>query len=301
MDTRVDDLLNSVPGCALVVALDETGLGPDDVAGPEAALRMATSCVDFVSKHRSNYDLLAPGVLTLAREKVPLARALIEHVSTAWWFDDVDLNAQTWLSIRGTLCKFIYGTPPDTAGWHRPDTPSRDWERYAQKPLGNQSTSTLYGPYLTSKLLAYDERAGDYYCEFPLAWWSIRFLDQVSMFEVHGPSDWHDLCVKYPATGTEDDRLVPDWGAASEEWDGVHLSLGGLLTTEQNRYESPAGWTMLDAWHAEQTFWLRALRTEAERQPDFHRGLGPQNIRGLCLPDFGEGRRDPLRSLDPSS
>ena len=164
-DTRVDDLLNSIVGCAFVVALDETGLTPEDVADPKTGLRMAATCVDFVFKHRSDYDLVAPGVQTLAREKVAQARALIEHPDTAWWFDGVDLRAQAWLSIHGTLDKFIYGTPPDTMAWRRPENPSRPWERYAQKPLGNQITSTLYGPYLTSKLVAaLDKRAGDYYC-----------------------------------------------------------------------------------------------------------------------------------------
>ena len=124
---------------------------------------------------------------TLARGKVAQARALIEHTDTAWWFDGVDLRAQAWLSIHGTLDKFIYGTPPDTMAWRRPENPSRPWERYAQKPLGNQITSTLYGPYLTSKLVAYDKRAGDYYCEFPLAWWSMCFLEDVrcSRFMAH--------------------------------------------------------------------------------------------------------------------
>ena len=295
-DTRVDDLLNSIVGCAFVVALDETGLTPEDVADPKTGLRMAATCVDFVFKHRSDYDLVAPGVQTLARGKVAQARALIEHTDTAWWFDGVDLRAQAWLSIHGTLDKFIYGTPPDTMAWRRPENPSRPWERYAQKPLGNQITSTLYGPYLTSKLVAYDKRAGDYYCEFPLAWWSMCFLEDVRVFEIHGPSDWHDLCVRYPAKGTEDDRLVPNWGAVSQEWDGVHLSFGGLLTAEQNRYESPAGWTMLDAWHAEQTFWLRALKTETRRRPDFDRGLGPPTIQGLRFPGFGEERETLLRS-----
>ena len=68
----------------------------------------------------------------------------------------------------------------------------------------------------------------------------MRFLEEVRVFEIHGPSDWHNLSVRYPAKVTEDDRLVPNWGAVAEEWDGVHLSLGGLLTAEQNRYESPA-------------------------------------------------------------
>ena len=292
-DTRVDNLLNSIVGCAFVVAIDETGLTPEDVADPKTGLQMAAACVDSVFKYRSDYDLVAPGVLTLAREKVAQARALIEHPDTAWWFDDVDPRAQAWLSVHGTLDKFIYGIPPDTLAWRQPKNPPRDWELYAQKPYGNQITSTLYGPYLTSKLLAYEDRVGDYLCEFPLAWWSIRFLEDVRVFEIHGPSDWHDLCVRYPARDTEDDRLVPNWGAASEEWDGVHLSLGGLLTAEQNRYESPAGWTMLDTWHAEQTFWLRALKTRTKRRPDFDIGLGPPDIHGWRFPHFG-GEGDAL-------
>ena len=286
-DTRADDFLNSIVGCAFVVALDESGLTPDDVADPRIALRMAAACAGEVFRFRSDYDLVAPGVLALARGKAAQARALIEHPGTAWWFDDVDLRAQAWLSIHGTLDKLIDGTPPDTIAWLRPATPSRPWERYAQKPLGNQITSTLHGPYLASTLLAYDERVGDYYCKFPLAWWSMRFLDDLRVFEIHGPSDWHDLCVRYPVRGTEDYRLVPNWGAVSEEWDGVHMSLGGLLTAEQNRYESPAGWTFLDTWHAEQTRWLRALRTETKRRPDFERKLGPAEIPRFRFPDFG--------------
>ena len=40
-------------------------------------------------------------------------------------------------------------------------------------------------------------------------------------------------------------------------------------------------------WHAEQTYWLRALKTETERQPDFQRGMGAPEIQGLRFPDIG--------------
>ena len=81
--------------------------------------------------------------------------------------------------------------------------------------------------------------------------------------------------------------MVPNWGAVSEEWDDVHLSLGGLLTSEQNRYESPDGWTMLDFRHSEQTYWLRGMKTETKRRPDFDRWLGPPIVHELRFPDFG--------------
>ena len=148
-DTRVDDLLSSITGCAFVVGLDETGLTAKDVAGPKIGLRMAAECAEFVSRHGADYDRIAPVVLDLAKGKAAQARALVEHPGTAWWFDDLDPQRQAWLSIDGTLDKFIYGTPPDTMAWSRPANPSSRWERYAQKPYGNQTTSTLYGPHLT--------------------------------------------------------------------------------------------------------------------------------------------------------
>ena len=300
-DARVEDLLNSLVGCDFLIKLVESGLSPEDLADPKVSLWLATVSIESVSIYDPIHSLLAAELPALARERASQARAVIEHPGTAWWFDDIDLNAQAWVSLHWTNppLKFIYGTPPNTMGWQRPPNPSRRWERYAQKPRGTQITSTLYGPHLTSKLVAYGERVGDLMCEFPLAWWSMRFLEEVRVFEIHGPADWHNLCVRYPAKGTEDSRLVPNWGSVAEEWDGVHLSLGGVLTAEQNRYESPAGWTMLDSWHAEQTYWLRALETETERQPDFHRGMGPPQIEGLRSHDIGWETGTLLMSDEP--
>lgn len=296
-DTQVEDLLNSLIGCAFLVMLIETGLSPEDLEDPKVTLRLAASAAESVYRFNADHDLLAAELPPLAREKAAQARAVIEHPGTAWWFDDIDLNAQAWIYVEAPD-KFIYGTPPDTMAWQQPQNPSGPWERYAQKPLGNQVTSTLYGPHLTSELMAKDERVSDYISKFPLTWWSIRFLEEVRVFEIHGPADWHNLCVRYPAEDRQG-RLVPNWGAVAEDWDGVHLSLGGLLTAEQNRYESPAGWTMQDAWHAEQTYWLRALKTESERQPDFEEGMGAPEILGLRFPDFGWESGTLLMSDDP--
>ena len=214
--TQAEHLLNSVLGCAFVVALDENGLTPDDAADPNTSLRLAAVCADSVDKYRPDYESVAPGVLALASEKAALAHALIEHPGTAWWFGPVDLNRQTWLSIHGTPDKFIYGTPPNTDEWRSPRNPSDRWECYAQKPLSNQYTSTLYGPRLTSQLIAYDARVGDYYCMFPLAWWAMRrgcsrFTARRTGMncafgirrEVRRTTAWFRIGERYPKNGTE--------------------------------------------------------------------------------------------------
>ena len=94
-------------------------------------------------------------------------------------------------------------------------------------------------------------RRGTTIAPFPLECWELGIQQGVKVYEVHGAESWHELCVRYPAEYKEDGLLVPDWGAAAEDWDGVHMSFGGLISSEQARYESPEGWSMHNWWHAE--------------------------------------------------
>ena len=109
---------------------------------------------------------------------------------------------------------------------------------------------------------------GDYWCDFPLVCWHLCMPPEARIYEVDGPESWHNLCVQYPTRARDDDRLVPNWGAAAEDWDGIHLSFGGLLTCEQVRHESPAGWSKHEFWHAELTHWINRLPFNAQRLPD---------------------------------
>ena len=87
------------------------------------------------------------------------------------------------------------------------------------------------------------------------------------IFEVDGPSAWHRLCTRYPAQG-ENGQLVPNWPEVAREWDAVHLTLGGLLASEQVRVEMSPGSSEHCGWDAEQTVWLRWCFTSLTRLPD---------------------------------
>ena len=99
--------------------------------------------------------------------------------------------------------------------------------------------------------------------------WRIRFPACVRVYEVNDSTDWRRLCVRYPARGVDDDRLVPNWGAGAGEWDGVHLTFGGLLGCEQVCYADAAGWSMNQLWQIELTCWLTSLATVSERWRDY--------------------------------
>ena len=111
------------------------------------------------------------------------------------------------------------------------------------------------------------------------------------IYEIRRPADWNHLVEMYPHRATQahagwelpgpnqypsDTRALrrlngqravrvepvahqlPDWTAISADYDGVHLSWAGFLTTEGTVSELPNGAvTMLRYWGSERTLWLR--------------------------------------------
>ncbi len=73
-------------------------------------------------------------------------------------------------------------------------------------------------------------------------------------------ADVQDLCAvvgQHAARATASHHVLPDWGAVACDYDGVHLSWAGFLTTEG--YISDlvdGGVTMLRYWSSERTLWL---------------------------------------------
>ena len=77
-------------------------------------------------------------------------------------------------------------------------------------------------------------------------------------YEVLGPGDWTRLVARYPldvsksrrhdwwrVTGCSGTWLVPDWAAVAADYDAVHLSTGGYLTTAGCALETRPGCTVL--------------------------------------------------------
>ena len=277
VDTKVQEITNSPIGCQFLLAIEASALSPDRATIPINSLRLAADSLNAMEWWVADHDEAVVKVLEHGERLKPLARTMLEHPATAWWFDPIDLNNQVWISHDKVA--------PDTANWQRPKSPPSRWERYAQKPRSsqNQYTSTLIEND-TSLFVALDQRVGDLSLwSPPFQCWRLRIRPPVMVFEVHGPEDWNRLCVRYPAKGTKEgppdpEWLVPDWGAAAEDWDGIHVSLGGLLTTEQVRYESKGGVSMLLFTASELTYWLRGFPSDAERLPDRDRKDGPTSI-----------------------
>ena len=281
LDDRASDLLNSALGCTFLVAVSETGNPIESITDPEEVLRLAAECADYVDPFGAEHSENVALVLEYAQSRRELARALLEHPNSDWWFSPLDRSCQVWISRDGKT--FL-----DMA-WQPASEGSKAWEQKVQKPLRRISSSTLKGS-ASSEMIAYDLQVGDHFAGFPLTVYQLVIPETYRVFEIHCPAEWHNLCFSYPAPGKDqssrhDGRITPDWNAVSMDWDGVHLSFGGLLACEQARYERDGTWSMHQFWQAELSFWFNTDGITAIELPEYAR-----NAKGseVGIPVFEE-------------
>ena len=213
IDRKVEEILRSPIGCEFLLSVEASGLSPVEVGIPRNSLWLAAGAVEKLDWWRTDHAETVADALEHGERLRVVARAVLEHPATAWWFAPLDPEHQVWISHDKGL--------PDTANWQRPNSPPDRWERYAQKPRTGQyqCTSTLKGED-TSLLVAVDYGVGDFnQWSLPFECWGLLVPYDVQVFEVQRPADWNRLCVRYPATGETDGPpdpkwLVPDWGGS---------------------------------------------------------------------------------------
>jgi hypothetical protein len=86
--------------------------------------------------------------------------------------------------------------------------------------------------------------------------WRVQIPRDVRVFEIRSATDWGRLCTTFPAPASAGE-VSPDWSRVTEQYDGVHLTVEGLLCAQGVVVDTPAGRARLWGWDAEGTAWLR--------------------------------------------
>jgi hypothetical protein len=93
------------------------------------------------------------------------------------------------------------------------------------------------------------------------------------VYEIAEPATWQRLVTRYPRTATATRRhnwawtgwdgewLLPDWPAVAADWDGVHLSVTGYLSTAGRLLPVGPARTLLAKWNPDETYWLADVIT----------------------------------------
>ena len=124
--------------------------------------------------------------------------------------------------------------------------------------------------------------------------WPLETIGPPRIWEINEPQAWVDLVQTYPLDVTDARRddwqqttarrgawCIPAWDAVASDWDAVHVSVAGYLTTATRALPLADGnvATMLAGWNPDQTWWLtdilRSTTTEPERWHNTEDASGP--------------------------
>jgi hypothetical protein len=226
-----------------------------------------------------DHALSAPGVQDVL---LPVAQAVTRAPEARWWASPIAANSQQYVEWPGE-----YGGPPalmataaELATWRtatiedelsareRPDDPSAPWSgHWWSAPVQSRIPSTTRSiPGLGAVGLALVEDGSD---QRTAHCWPVVPRSGARIYEISSPEDWTELVGRYPidvsksrrhdwwrTTGWAGRWLIPDFAAVAADYDAVHLSVAGYLTTAGRALSVNDGGTVLAGWDPDQTFWL---------------------------------------------
>jgi len=245
----------------------------------------------------------------------PVAEAVAASPAAAWWTEPAEVTEPRYTSLydgRRPEPPALTGARTRLAAW-RAETvkEERDSARDRSADLDDLitgswwSTPTTASPVTTTRslpglgavALAWQE---DGLGERHAAIWPLAPARPPRVWEIDRPEAWTALVERYPldvtharrhdwyrATGRDGAWRIPDWHAVAADWDAVHLTVAGYLSTATRALPLADGAaTVLAGCDPDQTWWLSDLLTATSADPE--RWHWPERPDG---PEF-DWRRD---------
>ena len=274
---------------SLTRVIDSSGLlerTPDDIGRRllGAVDDATTSGMYWQPPHPPHTALAFPRILEALR---PVAD-LVTRSAPSWWSSPLDLTRQRmveWTRPEGvaTGTRVLTGAPARLVDWHAAALAA---EREATSWVGDVSgawwSTPAHACLPTTTHELPDLGAVGLLCVEDGFGWDAAHCVPVAptraprVYEIDGPADWARLVRRYPldvttsrryvwreTTGADGPWLMPDYLAVGADFDAVHLSVRGHLTTAGAAV--PVGdvpglagdWrTLLGGWNPDDTYWL---------------------------------------------
>ncbi|MBT2550716.1 hypothetical protein [Arthrobacter sp. ISL-65] len=268
-----------------------------------AGLAQAVHAARYWQQPDETDALLAQPAIRLSLE--PVAHALADALA-AWWGPGLlDRDQQCfvqWTDERKGQPPVPGGAARKLADWKaaaladerqaakRPENPEANWGGWWwSTPRPSELLTTTRGlPELGA--------IGLLLVEDSLGWkqatvWPLVPRPDSHVYEIDGPAAWTELAARYPmdvslakrhdwwrTTGIAGRWLVPDWSAVAADYDGVHLTLWGYLTTaglalaakpSAGPSSAVLERTVLAGWNPDETYWLNDVLTPGAAPSDW--------------------------------
>jgi hypothetical protein len=235
----------------------------------------------------------------LAHEEVagqlgPVAHAVTGAPAAHWWASGVELGSQQHLqAMRGNGGEelVLSGAAERLAAWladtadderraaSRPADPAAPYSGYwwsspriARQRPGPVSTTRALPGHGPLQLTVVEDWPG--WAE--VRCWPVKPTRAPRVYEITGPGDWAALVARYPldvtlsrrhdwwkVTGRAGTWLIPNYAAAAADYDAIHLTIGGYLTTAGRALPAGHACSLLAGWDPDETYWLADILTSA--------------------------------------
>lgn len=216
----------------------------------------------------------------------PIAAAIVSAPATAWWSTSTDLSRlryTRWSDHGPRTLPPLTGATKQLKRWreqtladdrdaamNRPADPAAPYSGHwwSTPAMASLVTTTRPLPGLGSIELVWEE---DSFGPRQASIWTLEPTRTPRVWEINGPDAWVRLVDCYPldvtngrrhdwykTTGRTGTCCIPDWAAVAADWDAVHLSVAGYLTTATRALMLANGEaaTMLAGWNPDQAWWL---------------------------------------------
>jgi hypothetical protein len=282
-----EQALRSPAGCAFLIAVKGAELALDVTTLPSYAMHFVAIALAQTDEWRSDHDVFVREVLARGRSLKTDAFKYFNHPNVMGWFSHLSFDNLIWCPGAGV--------PPQDRFVELSDSPPNAWELYAQKPERAVFASSEFDGD-TSFFAALEHGAGDFRPSFPLPRVRLRIVPTARIYRVDGAESWHRLSTAYPAKNGAG-FLSPDWGRMARHWDGVHLSLGAVLTASHVAVVGDLGVSRLDGWAAEQVAVWRWVFDGVEPLPEL--SALPPRPPGVDVPTVFSTMSPSARELRP--
>jgi hypothetical protein len=181
-----------------------------------------------------------------------------------WWWESTRTTHQVLLTEPSTLPSLEAAEAVNLyAPFEYPDLP------YTRM----LTTSTYVGEHAVSAQLCDIDMTSR--IKLPIHCWKVRVDNQARIYEIRRPVDWLLLCGRYPKSYRVPDewasyrlharsRFGVDWNAVAADWDALHVSMSGLLTTVDLPIFVGADATLLQGFASDVTVWFRNCLSDPE-------------------------------------
>ena len=269
----------------LAAAVDQTDwravvAGMSDVALVEPLAESVTWAMYWQAPDHVDRALAHPALAATLR---PVAHAVTDAPAARWWSSGIDAGAQQyvepirdggegpslsgaadrlviWLAATGEEERSAAGRPADPAAPH-----SGHW--WSSPTWAGLVSTTRALPGLGPlQLYAMEDWPGweDVRC------WPVAIPRRPARIcEITSPDDWTALVTRYPLEVTKSRRhdwwrvtgwagtwLMPDYAAAAADYDAIHLTVSGYLTTAGRALAVNDARCLLAGWDPDKTYWL---------------------------------------------